>query len=103
MLVFPEQFQGDVAELFDIFADIEAEDARVVEQSCVVVLHREDEELLLAGIPVRPDALEDPGPVLECIRADADLGFLEWDDLVVEKCETAHGHPRQPFETSCGV
>jgi hypothetical protein len=90
MLVLPEQFQRDVAELLDILSHPKPEDPTIAEESFVVLGHLEDKELRPAGVPVCADAFEDPGPIVEGIGADADLGFVARDELVVEIGKRRH-------------
>lgn len=100
MLILPEQLQGDVAELLDILAYLQSEDTAISEESLIVVLHLEDEELLPVGIPVCADSLEDPGAVVERIGSDADLGFVERDELIVHECKRRHRHVSPVFRNA---
>src|SRR6266850_2471994 len=54
-------------------------------------------ELLVIGVPVRPDALEHARPVVEGVRENADFGVSHGDEFAIQegKCGIWGGAPSQ--------
>src|SRR5262249_44949814 len=85
------QLGRDLAELVDRMGESHAEDAPGRRQSLVVLAEPEKEELALVLVPVAPDALEAPGPVVEGVRHDVDVCLGQRNERSAEICLWLHG------------
>src|SRR5207237_5733747 len=87
--VAPDQLTGQLAQLLDRFIELDLEQRRRFQEALVVLGELEEVDLPLIRVPVAPNAFEAPGPAIERMRPDADLGVLEGDDRAPEVGEAA--------------
>src|SRR5438105_9526120 len=87
--VAPDHLTGQLAQLLDRFIELDLEQRRRLHEALVVLGELEEVDLPVIRVPVAPNAFEAPGPVIERMRPDADLGVLEGDDRALEVGEAA--------------
>src|SRR3954454_21190910 len=78
--VAAQQLEDHLAELVAVAAEVEVQDARGPDEPVDVLTECGDVELLVVGVPVRTDALEAAGAVVDYLRRNGDTRLLVWDD-----------------------
>src|SRR2546428_417399 len=93
----PEELDGDVYEVLDGVRDRKSHDPARFRKARVVLPEMQPVELLLVGVPVRPDPFEDARAVVEGMGHHADLGLADGDELAAEvgPRRVGRGAPRE--------
>src|SRR4051794_10625241 len=66
-----QNLRADVGQLVGGIRDVDAQHAAVLFPTSVVLVRSKHEQLLLRFIPVRADALENAGPIMQRVSKDA--------------------------------
>src|ERR1700739_5162906 len=82
--IFTEGKGGDGAQLRYGGGDADAENAAVLLPAFLVLVRAQDEQVVFGWNPVRSDALEYPGSVVQCMRQDAHLRIAQRHVLTLE-------------------
>ena len=80
-----QELDGDLGELLGRLADLHHQEARRRADPLVMRQELEAEELLLVGVPVGADALEDGGAVIEAVGHDVDVRVAQRHELAAEE------------------
>src|SRR4029077_20080454 len=82
-LVTPQQLERELDELLRRVRDGETHYVRRTPQSFVVCLRLQQKKLLALGVPVSPDAFEDPGAVVQGMGHQSELDVVVAAELTV--------------------
>src|SRR5439155_11387994 len=77
----PEELDGDVHEVLRGMREGKSHDPARAEEPLVVLAEVQPVELLLVGVPVRPDPFKDTRAVVEGMGHDADLRLADRNEL----------------------
>ena len=87
VVAFAQELEGDPDEILGGVRKPDAHDPAGAVEPLVVLLQMQTVELLILGVPIRADALEHPGPVVEGVGQHAHLRVADGDELAVQERE----------------